>query len=386
MPESAKKHAYLACSAAHRWMACPGAAAAEAALPDSTSKYAAEGTAAHELAFICLSDSHSPEKRIGDKLPESGWTVDEEMAANVGTYVDFVRRLDGFVAYEQRVDVSRWVPGGFGQADCINIYDQTLRVVDLKYGRGVPVSAADNPQLKLYGLGAVDAFGPLFDIQEVTLVIHQPRLDNVSEWSIPLPALLAWGDVVHGRADAALSPGAPRIPGDVQCRFCRAQATCPALAQSIHATTMAEFDGPPPEPETLSDDQIRTIMDRRGLIVDWLRAVENYVRGRVASPEGFDGWKFVAGRANRRWADDDAAGKALSEMIGERAYVRSLLSPAAAEKALGKSNIGAIRGMIIRGEGKPTLVPAGDPRPAIAVGTSVVDDFEDVTDGGMGPP
>ena len=299
------------------------------------------------------------------------------MATHVASYLDFVRGLRGSSFYEQALDLSRWVPGGFGRADCVNLHRRTLRVVDLKYGRGVPVSAERNPQLMLYALGAFDTFGPITDPDRVVLVAHQPRLDTVSEWEVSVRSLLAWGGgEVRRRAAAALAPGAPRIPGD-QCRFCLAKPTCPALARLTEATTMVELGGEPPPPERLTDEQVRRALDARDTVLDWFRSIEDLVRERVACG-GFPGWKLVAGRANRAWGDPAEAERVLASLLGDGAFTRTLLTPAAAERAVGRGGREALPA-VVRGEGRPTLVQEDDGRPALAAVVS--GDFDDLSTG-----
>ena len=190
------EHAYLSASAAHRWMACPGSPEAEAASPDVASPYAQEGTVAHELAALALTDpmAYAVAMGRGSPLPVSGVVPDEEMREAVSGYVEYIGKLRGRKFVEQRVDLSEWVSGGFGTADAIVLHRRTLHVIDLKYGRGVRVDASNNPQLLLYALGAMALVADFVDVRQVVLTIYQPRLDHVSTVTMRAAALRRWGE------------------------------------------------------------------------------------------------------------------------------------------------------------------------------------------------
>lgn len=204
-------HARLGASNAHRWLLCPGSVAAEEGLPDTAGPFAEEGTRAHELAERAL-------RGAGDVLAAHD---DQSMADYVRVYVDLVTRLAqgaDLFEIEQRVDYGEWVEGGFGTADALIVTGDTLRVIDLKYGRGVRVDAEDNPQGMLYALGAYAETRHIFEVRRVIITIVQPRLDHISEWEISIDDLLRWAEWVKGRAEATAAPDAPRVPGESQCR------------------------------------------------------------------------------------------------------------------------------------------------------------------------
>ena len=364
-------HSNLGPSSAHRWLTCPGSVAAIEALPirDESSPWAAEGTLAHDVGEKILKGESTP-----DDLPEG-------MFDYVEVYVEYVQNTakgaDALMV-EERVDFSDWVEGGFGTADAIVIHDETMHVIDLKYGMGVKVDADENPQGMLYALGAYSLTEMTHDIKTVVITIVQPRLDHISEWSISTDDLLRWAEWVRERAEIAREADAPRVPGEKQCRFCDAKATCKALQKYTEAIVMADFDDldEAANPDTLTDDQLRQALEAKPVIEGWLTAVEAVIKDRLEAGEGFPGFKLVAGRSLRQWENEALAEVTLEGLLGDEAYSTKLLSPAQAEKKLGKTRKGEIEDLIIKPQGKPTLAPESDKRPAINVTT---DDFEDLS-------
>jgi hypothetical protein len=278
--------------------------------------------------------------------------------------------------YEHKVDFSEWVPGGFGTCDAVILKGKTLHIIDLKFGRGVQVYAENNPQLMLYALGAWSEIEMLQDLDTIMLHIVQPRLDHTDRWSISVPDLLAWGEWVRGRAALAMQPDAPRVPGDIQCRWCRAAGSCAALHAHTSQIIGREFDDL--DGVSLGDmtpDQTRLILENAGLIRAYLGAVEDRVHALLLGGGEFPGWKLVEGRSIRKWSDEAQAETALVGAVGDAAWEKSLLSPAKAEKLLGKKKT-ILKGLITKPEGKPTLAPESDKRPAL--GQAVCDKFETV--------
>lgn len=221
------KHAKLSASGAHRWLNCPGSVKAEENLPDKQTIFAQEGSGAHELAEIALLKRINPFDWVDKPLiTENAIIVNQEMAANVQRYIDYINQFDGQLFVETRVDFSHWVQEGFGTADAIIINNDVIRVIDLKYGKGVKVYADDNPQGMLYALGALSDFGVVYDFKTVEIAIVQPRIDHISEWSISVDDLLKWGEWVKERVELTLTDNAPLIPSRKACQWCKAKSTC----------------------------------------------------------------------------------------------------------------------------------------------------------------
>ncbi|HEY7803860.1 MAG TPA: DUF2800 domain-containing protein [Orrella sp.] len=368
-------HAKLSASGSARWLNCAGSVAAEATIPSANKGgfYASEGSTAHELADICLTEGKSPFDFEGQTLPENNAvTVDREMCNAVQDYMDYVATVPGVHEYEQRVDFSDWVPEGFGTSDVISVDGDTIYIVDLKYGKGVRVDAEDNTQMMLYALGAYSEQSLLHELKTVKMAIVQPRLDHISEATITVEALLKWAEWVAERAEEAISKDAERTPGEKQCQWCAAKATCPALDAYTRRIVSADFDDLS-NPDTLPDDRVREVLDAKKLITGWLDAVEKHVVERLESGQDFPGYKLVAGRSLRQWEDEKTAETKLVELLDTDAYERKLLTPAKAEKVLGKKKAVEIADLIVKPEGKPTLAPESDKRPAVNV---TANDFE----------
>jgi hypothetical protein len=364
-------HAKLSASGSAKWSLCPGSVFAEKDFPNTTSVFAEEGTAAHELAEMLLrgDDEIVFGNIIGAPLPESGVVVTQDMYDYVQSYVSYVNSISGELFVEQRVDFSHIAPDGFGTSDAIVINDTVMTIVDLKYGKGVRVDAENNTQGVLYALGAVNDYGMLFNIKTINIVIVQPRLDHISEWTIGIDELNRWGERLKQAAELALTDNAPRSPGEKQCQWCRAKATCPALAKLTESTLMTSFDNlDTSKPEQLTDEQLKTALDNKKLIVSWFDAVETLVTDRLSTGQGFEGYKLVAGRANRAWRDEVATAAALRDVLGEDTlFTRKIISPAQAEKELGKSRADLLDDLVTKPEGAPTLVPESDKRPPVNV-------------------
>lgn len=371
-------HAVLSASAAKRWLSCPPAARLEETFPESTSDYADEGTYGHKLAELKLRNYPSKKKREADLAlcrQDRWWTQDLEEA--VDRYVDRVKELineagkDSTVLLEQRLDFSRWVPEGFGTGDCVIISgDGVCRVIDLKMGRGVPVSAVDNPQMRLYALGAYAEYDQLYDLKEICTVIIQPRLDSESTEILSISQLLEWGaDVVKPVAAVAFRGEGRFQPGD-HCRFCRAKAQCRARSDANLSLAKHDFK----EPALLSTDEIAAVLAAVEGLVSWAGDVKEYALGAALSGTEFPGWKLVEGRSSRVIADTGAAAAAL-EMEGVQGiYKEPALKPLTElEKLVGKNRLGELV-EIIKPPGKPVLVPVEDKRPTF---DSAKNDFKE---------
>jgi len=378
------QHSLLSPSGAHRWMRCPGSIGAESGLPDTSSKYAAEGTAAHELAAKCLELEANAEAVIGDTMTVDGYdfTVTADMAHHVNDYCKLVREYaeGGQLLVEKRVNFSEaiGVPDSTGTSDAIVIHPDRLTVIDLKYGMGVKVDATENEQLQLYALGALHDYGLMGDFNEIVMVVHQPRLNHVSEWSIPVEKLEEFREAARRAAIEALDNREPRLnPGEKQCRFCKAKATCPALKAEISdaiggIATPADFA----DLAVADEDDVSRAMARVELVEQWCKAIRAEVERRLFAGEPVAGFKLVEGRrGNRAWSDEAAVEKLFKSfrLKQEEMYDFKLISPTKAEKILKTKNPGRwekVDALTSRGDGKPSVAPATDRRPALAVSSS----------------
>jgi hypothetical protein len=393
------QHALLSPSSAHRWIRCPGSVALEKDLPNTSSEFADEGTDAHELAAMVLTDRAHQAFAYEGRVLSKGFTATKEMCEYVQKYVDTVLEYCGesnTLLVEQRLPISHVTgeEGAAGTSDAVILTadGEELQVHDLKYGMGVEVDAEENEQLMLYALGALEEFGMLGDFKRVRMVIHQPRRQHLSEWDCTVEELLAFGRQVKGSASLAtlVVGGAPLVPGDKQCRFCKAKATCPALAAKVQEEIGADFDellveqGTTREVRLLPLEQLSKHMQAVDIIEDWCRAVRQAVHAELLAGGDVPGFKLVQGRqGNREWTSKDEAESTMKAMRLklDQMYKMSIISPTDAEKLLAKDNPrrwSTLQKLITRSEGKPSVAPVSDKRPAIIV-KPVSSDFDDLT-------
>ena len=370
------QHSLLSTSGAHRWLNCPPSAVLESREPDASSAAAEQGTAAHALAEWKLRRALHQAPAF---KPESDW-IDTEMEHLTDDYVAFVQEHisiaretcdDPQVLIEQRLDFSHIVPGGFGTGDAVIIAEPTLQIIDLKYGQGVLVEAEQNPQLMLYALGALHAFGSLYDIETVEVTIFQPRRSNVNTWSITVAELEAWAEAeVKPKAELAAAGEGEFCPGS-WCQFCKITPTCRARAEANLQLAKLEF-APPAE---LTDVEIADVLTRIPQLKTWASDVEAYALSKAVN-QGvvFEGFKLVAGRSVRKYTSETDVAKA-AEAAGYRdIWDRKLITLTAMEKLMGKPAFNEILSeYVTKPAGKPTLVPASDKRPALDLVSAATD-------------
>ena len=377
------KHALLSPSAAHRWIHCTAAPRLEADVEDSGSSFAEEGTLAHAYcakklkAFLGL-NTDGEEKEIAQYFDtyHTG-----EMDEYTDTYATIVLEkynaaraatTDAQLLVETRLDLGDFVPEAFGTADAIIIADGTMEIIDFKYGKGVKVSAVENPQMMIYALGAYHRFAFDYNIQRVRMTIVQPRIDNLSEYELEISALVSWNDeTLAPKAKEAYSGKGPQTPG-AWCQFCKVKSSCRALA---NLCTNAVKD-----PKLLSAEELAAdVLPILPVVKTWLAGVEEYALAQALAGVQLPGWKIVEGRSVRKITDQEGAGNALcaAGYQPEQIYKpRELRTITDLEKLIGKKQFAALAGdYIVKPEGKPTLAPESDKRKAI---DPVADDFKDV--------
>ena len=379
-------HAKLSPSGAHRWMRCPGSVALEAPYPDDSSPYAAEGTLAHLLASDELDGTKPAAMRIGEQHTVDGFdfTVDKVMVAYVEDYVKLVREYaeGGQLLVEQRVPIGHMTgeADATGTSDAVVVHanEKRLTIIDLKYGMGVRVMAADNEQPMMYALGALERYEQIADFTDVCMVIHQPRLNSVSEHWIEVADLMKFAKKVTEAAELVRSPAAFTAPGEKQCKFCKAKSSCPALQAIVDETTDEEATAD--DFADLGDNALSVAMGRVELIEQWCKGVRAEVERRLTKGLDVTGYKLVEGRrGNRAWSDAKDAQERLSAVLKrDEMYEEKFISPATAEKLLKKDPEGLklLDELTHRPEGKLSVAPATDKRPEKA-STAVADDFAD---------
>ena len=363
----ANKHAILAASASKRWMACPPSARLCAELPDKSSSYALQGTDAHELAAYKV--LHAIGEDVKDPT-ENLTFFDQEMDSYTDAYKDFVMEKymdakkhckDPVLLVEQKLDFSEWVPEGYGTGDAVIVADDILHVIDLKFGMGVIVNAEENPQLMCYGLGALSLFDGIYDIQSIRLSIFQPRRDNISTYEISKEDLLRWAkDTLSPAAELAFNGGGEFHAGD-HCQFCKLKATCRKRAE--YNLEMARYDFE--MPSQLSETEISLILPRIDELTAWANDVREYALKQAMAGTEFPGYKLVAGRSVTRYTDENAVAAAVIS-AGYDPYEKKLMGITAMKSMLGKDQFNTVLGSLThKPQGKPTLVPTSDKRPAI---------------------
>ena len=385
------KHALLSASGAHRWLLCTPSAQLEQKFPTSTSAYAEEGTVAHALAelttryFLGELDEVAYENQIKSEFEPNSY-YNAEMRECAVAYAKFVTgRLaeakktcpDAMIILETRLDFSKYVPGGFGTGDCVIIAEPILDVIDFKYGKGHRVEAEDNPQMQLYGLGALEQFGDLYEIKTVRMTIFQPRLSGIEDSSEKtVKELTSWGkSYVKPRAKLADKGEGDFAPIEEACRFCRAKNQCRARA----GENLKLFDESP-DPLLISPEEAGAILAKSADIETWLKDLRELVSGALTAGETVTGWKMVEGRSNRKFADEDKVVAAMKAAGYDESllYDRKLITLTQMERDFGKKTLTEILGdLIVKPQGAPTLAPESDKRPAYRFEDQVLKAFDE---------
>nr|DAF76263.1 MAG TPA: Protein of unknown function (DUF2800) [Caudoviricetes sp.] len=368
-----RAHAFLGASKAELWLNCPGSATANSQYEREESSYAAEGTAAHEVAQTilesCLLRGFDVDGYEGADLngkPE----VTLEMLECAQGYCEYIQELmppGGTVLVEQRLDYSTWVPGGFGTADCIVIAPDVITIVDYKYGKGVAVSAEDNPQMKLYALGVIQSFDCVYDFSTVRMAIYQPRMNNVSEYTLTVADLLDWAENVVAPVAAKAYKGSEEYHAGPWCqKFCQHAGRCRAL--TVYCSDFVRTHGGLTAVPHLAPKEYLEIFQAKPLIETWLKKTLAAATDSILAGNPVEGLKVVEGRSSRKWADPEAVEQFMqAEEYDQDAYMEpaKLMTPAALEKSLGKKKVAELLGdRIVKSPGNPTLVLASDKRKA----------------------
>ena len=392
MEHKDRSHALLSASGAHRWLICTPSALLEQRFPDTTSEAAQEGTLAHELAelklrhyFFTTEFGKRKFNAAVKKLKENElWQ--NEMDGYTEEYLDYIKKTalsasaPPYVVIEKQVDLSAYIPDGFGTTDCILLGGRVLHVIDFKYGKSPDgrVSAENNPQLSLYALGAYEAYKILYQIDRVKLTIVQPRLpDGISEWETSVEELLSFGEYVKKRAAMAIKGEGDFHPDEKTCRYCRARGRCRARAEKNMQLAFAPDFGKPPA--LLDNADLGHYLTQGTDIAKWLGDLQDAALSECLAGREVPGWKAVEGRGSREWTDMDEAfdkltrtGIAPEEMLWER----KPLTLAQVEELVGKKDFQECVGeYVVKKPGKPALVMESDNRPAITNKVSAAEAF-----------
>jgi hypothetical protein len=376
-------HALLSASSAHRWMNCPPSARLTEQMKDTASLYAAEGTLAHTIGELIL------DEYLFNKLGcyEANWAAIkshelyyEGMIDEVSIYTDYVIEQfhaavqatgDPVIYLEEKLDYSSYVPAGFGTGDCIIIADGQMEVIDLKFGKGVEVSAVDNPQLMLYALGAYEQFGFIYNIHTIKTTIAQVRLGNISSSVISADMLIDWAEnKVKPVAELAFEGKGEQNPGD-WCKFCKIKADCKARAEKNLTFVEEHKEG------QITLEFMAEILSQADEIVSWITDIKDGALNKALEGQEIPGYKLVEGRSNRQITDEAALAEILEKETTKPDEIwkpKALQTITALEKLFGKKRFGELaKAYIVKPPGKPTLVPNSDKRPAL---NSPEDDFD----------
>lgn len=375
----ADAHAVLSASSSKMWIACPPAARLNAAAADTSSEYAQQGSEAHQLAEFKV--KHSLGDNIKDPT-ESLTYFDNEMADCTDSYALYMTEQiekakqhckDPIVLIEQRVDFSKWVPGGFGTADAIIVSDDVLTIIDLKYGLGVLVDAEKNSQMMCYALGALQLFDGIYDIEKISMTIFQPRREHISTYEVSKKELFDWADTILKPAAQLASKGEGEFKAGEHCRFCKVKAACRKRAE--YNLELAQYDFK--MPDTLEDDEIEIILSKVDDLISWGADIKEYALQQALNGKEWKDWKVVEGRSNRKYTDETLVADTVKN-AGFDPFEHKVLGITAMSKLLGKTKFEKLLGGLIeKPKGKPTLVPMSDKRPAMNKAADAAEDFKE---------
>lgn len=375
----ADAHAVLSASSSKMWIACPPAARLNAAAADISSEYAQQGSSAHQLAEFKV--KHSLGCNVQDPT-ESLTYFDNEMADCTDSYALYVTEQiekakqhckDPIVLIEQRVDFSKWVPGGFGTADAIIVSDNVLTIIDLKYGLGVLVDAEKNSQMMCYALGALQLFDGIYDIEKVSMTIFQPRREHISTYELSKKELFDWVDTILKPAAQLASKGEGEFKAGEHCRFCKVKAVCRKRAE--YNLELAQYDFK--MPYTLEDDEIEIILSKVDDLISWGTDIKEYALQQALNGKEWKDWKVVEGRSNRKYTDETLVADTVKN-AGFDPYEHKVLGITVMTKLLGKAKFeNLLSGFVEKPKGKPTLVPMSDKRPSMNKAAYAAEDFKE---------
>jgi hypothetical protein len=370
------KHAVLSASSSHRWLECPPSALLCSKIGDTTSDFALQGTDAHSLC------EHKLKIALGQKSDDPTAELqyfDEEMAECSDMYAQYVleqlaaakeKCQDPIVLIEQRLDFSKWVPEGFGTGDCVIVADEILTVIDFKYGVGILVEAEKNPQMMLYALGALQLYENIYDFNTISMTIFQPRRNSVSTYTVSKEELLEWADEVLAPTAQLAAKGEGEYKAGDHCQFCKIKATCRKRAEYNLELARYDFE----MPSTLEDDEIEAILSKVDVLVSWASDIKDYALKQAISGKEWKDWKIVEGRSNRKYVNEDAVADTVKE-AGYDPYEHKVLGITAMTKLLGKKKFEELLYELTqKPQGKATLVPMSDKRPAM---NTAANDFKE---------
>jgi len=376
-------HALLSPSSSNRWLICTPAPRLEESIPDGASKYALEGTLAHELAeLICrynanIIDQAQYAAEIWEAKQNPLYTKEmQDCCAEYASYVWNLCEDYHVIDFEVTIDFDQYAPEGHGTCDAIIVSDGRIDIIDFKYGKGVPVYASENTQMMIYALGALEMYDLLYDIKQIGMTIYQPRLENISTWELSANELIAWGEKVLRPAAALAYEGkGEKVAGD-HCKFCKVRAKCRVCADyNLRVTDFSGVDA-----DLLSDTDIAGVLAIADSVKSWLEDVKKYALNQALNHDAkFPGYKIVHGRSNRVIKDADKVIAALRDtgMKYEAFTDTRLKGIGELETLLGKHNFEDLVGpYLVKPEGAPTLVQESDPRQYFQ--RSPADDFKNI--------